>query len=183
MRELSLNILDIVQNSIKANASLIQISIEENFDTNTMTISIDDNGKGMTKEQLEEVTNPFFTTRTTRKVGLGIPFFKMAAEMTGGNFEINSTLGVGTTLKACFNSSNIDMTPLGDISDTVLIIVSSNTAIDFLYTRAFIKNEEIKSNSFDTREIKAVLGEEVSLNEPEVVLWMKEYLAENMSAE
>ena len=90
MRELSLNVLDIAQNSVSANASLIQIEVNENTSDDTLTIIITDNGKGMTHEQVEKVVNPFYTTRTTRRVGLGVPFFKMAAEMSGGSFSIKS---------------------------------------------------------------------------------------------
>ena len=104
MRELSLNVLDIAQNSVRAEASLIKIELKENTETNTLEISVSDDGKGMTPEQLERVRDPFFTTRTTRKVGMGIPLFRMAAEMTGGSFHIESTVGKGTKTSALFRA-------------------------------------------------------------------------------
>ena len=98
MRELSLNVLDIVQNSITAKASLIEIELIEDINDDILKINIFDNGKGMTEEQIKSVTDPFYTTRTTRKIGLGIPLFKMAAEMSGGTFKIESAVGVGTKI-------------------------------------------------------------------------------------
>ena len=100
MRELSLKVLDIAQNSITANASLITVEVIEDTVLHTLSIDIIDNGKGMSEEQLLSVRDPFFTTRTTRKVGMGIPLFKLAAEQTGGRFSINSALGKGTVVLA-----------------------------------------------------------------------------------
>lgn len=179
MRELSLNVMDIVQNSVKAKASLIEILLTEDFDKDRLTIEINDNGCGMSEEQVKTVTDPFFTTRTTRKVGMGVPLFKMAAEMTGGSFEISSKIGVGTKLCATFVPSSIDMTPVGNMTDTVLPLVTGNEEIDFLYARTRTKCEKTESFSLDTRELKATLGEDVPLNLPEVVLWIKEFLDEN----
>ena len=116
MRELSLNVMDIAQNSISAGASLITIRVEEDRPADTLSISVEDNGKGMSPETVQKVIDPFYTTRTTRSVGLGVPLFKMEAEMTGGSFQIDSQLGVGTTLTAVFKPSSVDMIPLGDIN-------------------------------------------------------------------
>ena len=107
MRELSLNILDIAQNSIVAGASLTEILVKEDTVKNELLIGIYDNGKGMTEEQVRNVQDPFFTTRTTRKVGMGIPLFKMAAEQTGGSFTITSQVGVGTKVEALFKTDSI----------------------------------------------------------------------------
>ena len=112
MPELSLNILDVTQNSVTAGANLIKINISASTADDRLTISISDNGCGMTEEQVKNVTDPFFTSRTTRKVGLGIPFFKMAAELTGGSFRIESKVGEGTTTTAVFGLSSIDRMPL-----------------------------------------------------------------------
>ena len=112
MRELSLNILDIAQNSISAGASLITIDVSESREEHLLTLTVSDNGCGMDEEQLQNVCDPFFTTRTTRKVGMGIPLFRLAAEQTGGSFEITSKKGVGTSTKAVFHSDSIDFTPL-----------------------------------------------------------------------
>lgn len=173
MQEISLNILDLVQNSIKAAATVIEISVCENSNEDKLTVEIKDNGRGMTREQLKKVTDPFFTTRTTRKVGLGVPLFKMAAEMTGGSFKIDSTIGKGTSLKGVFGLTHIDRMPLGDINETIKTLIYCNPLLDFVYKRT--KN----SNSFtlDTRELKSVLGD-VSLCEKEVVEWIDAFLTE-----
>ena len=173
MRELSLNILDIAQNSIVAGATLTEIVVEENTKENTLFIGIYDNGSGMTKEQVENVIDPFFTTRTTRKVGMGIPLFKMSAEQTGGSFSIESQKGVGTKVKALFKTDSIDFTPLGDIASTIVTIVSMNNDKEFLYRRILDGKEAV----FSTVEIKKNLGG-VPLSEPAVMNWTEEYLNE-----
>ncbi|MFR5069501.1 MAG: ATP-binding protein [Eubacteriales bacterium] len=119
MRELSLNVMDIVQNSISAGATVIKISVLE--EAQKLTIVVTDNGKGMSKEQVCKVIDPFFTTRTTRKVGMGIPLFKMEAEMTGGSFEIESDLNQGTKVTATFITTHLDMLPLGDINANCMV--------------------------------------------------------------
>ena len=175
MQELSLNILDIAQNSVVAGASLIEIMVEASGENNKMlTIIIKDNGKGMDSQTLENVTNPFFTSRTTRKVGLGIPLFKMAAEQTGGFFDITSEVGVGTQVKAVFDTSNIDCTPLGDVWDTVAILFQMNEDIDFIYTAKRGTEEFV----CDTRQLKEVM-EGAPLSDPMVVRWIKEFIEEN----
>ena len=173
MRELSLNILDIAQNSIAAGASLIKIEVAEDTAKHEMLISVSDNGCGMTPEQVSNVLDPFFTTRTTRKVGMGIPLFKLAAEQTGGRLRIESEKDKGTTTSALFRTDSIDFTPLGDVTSTVVILISMNTDRDFIYTRS--RNNE--SFSLNTAEMKEILGG-VPLNEPEVVEWMKDYINE-----
>lgn len=174
MRELSLNVLDIAQNSVRAEASLIKIELKENTETNTLEISVSDDGKGMTPEQLERVRDPFFTTRTTRKVGMGIPLFRMAAEMTGGSFHIESTVGKGTKTSALFRTDHLDFTPIGDMCSTVIMLITMNLHIDFVYVR------QINENSFtlDTRQLKEILGD-VPLNEPSITAWLKDYITEN----
>lgn len=180
MRELSLNVMDIAQNSISAGASLITITVEEDAELDELSISIGDNGRGMTPEQVEHVTDPFFTTRTTRSVGLGVPLFKMEAEMTGGRFSLESTLGVGTTTTAVFKPSSVDMIPLGDINGTVSMLVMMNPDLDFLYTRSYKPmGGERREFALDTRELRTVLGEDVPLNLPDVTGWVNEFLSEN----
>lgn len=174
MRELSLNILDIAQNSISAGASLITIEIAENTTEKTLFIGIYDNGKGMDEEQLRSVTDPFFTTRTTRKVGMGIPLFKMAAEQTGGGLQIKSELGVGTDVCATFKTDSVDFTPLGDVTATVQMLISMNTDRDFIYRRS-VDGREF---TLDTREIKEILGD-VPLDAYEVSQWLMEFINEN----
>ena len=176
MRELSLNVLDIVQNSITANANLIEIELIEEINNDILKINIFDNGKGMTDEQIKSVTDPFYTTRTTRKIGLGIPLFKMAAEMSGGSFKIESTVGVGTKIYTSYIHSSIDRMPVGNINETVSMLIRMNPDIDFVYTHTF--NE--KSYSLDTRELREQL-ENVPLDTPEVIDWINDYLTENDS--
>ncbi|MBO5944238.1 MAG: ATP-binding protein [Clostridia bacterium] len=174
MRELSLNILDIAQNSITANASLITVEITENTVEHTLLIGIYDNGKGMSEEQVKSVIDPFFTTRTTRKVGMGIPLFKMAAEQTGGGLEIKSELGVGTEIRATFKTDSVDFTPLGDVASTIQMLITMNTDRDFVYKHKVDDKEFV----CDTRELKAILGD-VPLDTYEVSQWILEFIKEN----
>ena len=178
MRELSLNVMDIAQNSIRAGASLTTIRVEESVPGETMAITVADNGCGMSEEQVKSVIDPFFTTRTTRKVGLGVPLFKMEAEMTGGSFNIDSTLGVGTTLTAVFKTSHVDMIPLGEIGAVMHLLITCNPEIDFLYIREKTNAAgEEKVLTLDTREFREQLGD-VPFSEPDVSEWIKEYIAE-----
>lgn len=174
MKELSLHILDIVQNSVAAGAKLITLDLIEDENTDLLEFSIKDDGCGMTEETLKKVTDPFTTGRTTRRVGLGIPLLKAAAELTGGGLELTSEPGVGTTVTARFVYDSIDRQPLGNMAETILGLITSYENIDFVYYHRV--NE--KKFTIDTREIKGILGE-VSLNEPEVVLWLSGFLNEN----
>jgi K+-sensing histidine kinase KdpD len=177
MPEISLNILDVAQNSVTAGAALTEISITVDRERDTLEVTIADNGRGMTAEQIQRVTDPFFTTRTTRKVGLGVPFLKMAAEFTGGSFHIESTPGVGTKLTAEFGLSHIDRMPLGDIAGTMTSLIGPNPDIDFIFRYS------VDANAFimDTREIRNIL-EGIPLSEPEVLAYIDEYVNENLDA-
>ncbi len=177
MKELSLHILDIVQNSVKANASLIQISIEEDTTADTLRITVADNGCGMDKDLLQRVRDPFTTTRTTRKVGMGIPLLEAAATGCGGNLDIQSQLGVGTTLYAVFGLSHIDRAPVGDMPGTMSVLVSGSPQIDFVYTHTV----DGASFTFDTREIRTAL-DGVPLDTPEVVSWIQAYVYEGLDS-
>ena len=170
MTEISLHILDIAQNSIKADAKLIEISVAEDIQKNILSVTIKDDGCGMSSEFLKDVTNPFRTTRTTRRVGLGISMFKSAAELTGGKFEICSEPGKGTELTAEFVYDSIDRQPLGDMVSTMITLINAKPDIDYLYIHSFNDNKF----EFDTRQIKSVLGEEISLCEPEILHWIEE---------
>ncbi len=174
MRELSLNILDIAQNSVAAGASRVEIEVREDTAERTLLIRISDNGCGMSEETLRRVQDPFYTTRTTRKVGMGIPLFKMAAEMTGGSFSIASEVGKGTVVTALFRTDSIDFTPLGDAESSVCALVTMNENINFVYRRRLDENEFV----FSSDEIKEVL-DGVPLNEPSVAKWIGEYLTEH----
>ena len=147
--------------------------MNENTKDKTLLIGIYDNGCGMTEEQVKSVIDPFFTTRTTRKVGMGIPLFKMSCEQTGGKFTIESEKGVGTKINALYKTDSIDFTPLGDIASTIVTIVSMNADKDFLYRRILDDREAI----FSTVEIKKIL-DGVPLSEPSVMNWIEEYLNE-----
>ncbi len=177
MKEISLNILDIAENSVKAKADLVQIILTETSDT--LTVNITDNGTGMTEEVLESVTNPFYTTRTTRKVGLGIPLFKFAAEQTGGKIEIESkhinkySEDHGTSVKAIFYKNHIDFTPLGDVISTITTLIQGHPDTDFLFRHTF----DGKEASLDTRELRDVL-EGIPLDSFEILMWIKENLEE-----
>lgn len=176
MPELSLNILDVTQNSVTAGASLIQISVTGDSASDRLTVQISDNGCGMTEEQVRNVTDPFFTSRKTRKVGLGIPFFKMAAELTGGSFQIESQVGVGTVTTAVFGLSSIDRMPLGNMADTMSVLIGPNPDIDFVLTM------ELDGRGFimDTRSFREILGPEIPLSEPQVLSYIEGYINENM---
>ncbi|MBQ4180066.1 MAG: sensor histidine kinase [Ruminococcus sp.] len=173
MRELSLNVMDVAQNSVRAQATLVFITVEDSDKNDSLTITIEDNGCGMTEEQVAQVIDPFFTTRTTRKVGLGVPLFKMSAEQTGGSFSIQSEVGRGTKTQASYVKSHVDMTPLGDINSTVSILIRCNPDIDFVFTHSFDNG----SFTLDTRELREVL-EGVSLDTPDVVEWIEQFLEE-----
>ncbi len=178
MKELSLNILDIAENSVKAGATLIKIAIDETSEIYNITIS--DDGCGMENAVVSQVTDPFFTTRTTRKVGLGIPLFKMEAELTGGVFEIDSKTVKdfpkehGTKITATFYKNHIDCTPLGDITATMVTLVQGHADIDFHYLHKFSD----RCVELDTRQLREVLGSDVPLCEYEVIKWIEEFLKE-----
>ncbi len=177
MKELSLNILDISENSVKAGASLIEITVTE--DSSLLTVSVKDNGCGMSEETIKSVINPFYTTRTTRSVGLGIPLLKLAAEQTGGNIEIHSRLDDGqcdehgTVITAYFFKNHIDFTPLGDVISTVTTLIQGHPEVDFV----FIHNNNELSVRLDTRDLRGVL-EDIPLNSYEVIIWIREFLEE-----
>lgn len=174
MEELSLHIMDIVQNSISAGAELIEVGVAEDIAADTLTITIDDNGCGMSEETVQKVCDPFTTGRTTRRVGLGIPLFKLAAEQTGGEFSITSKLGVGTKVRAVFGYSHIDRQPLGDMVSTMHQLITAHEEVDIVYTHSV----DGRVFRLDTREIKEILGG-VSLAENEVMAWLLDYLKEN----
>ena len=177
MKELSLNILDIAQNSIRARAMNVDIILKE--DVETLTITVSDNGCGMKADFLKRVTDPFSTTRTTRKVGLGLPFFKMEAEMTGGSLDITSKSEEehedhGTVVTARFFKNHIDYIPLGNIIDTVCTLIHGAEEVDFLFLHEYGE----RSVMLSTREMREMLGDEVPLSSPEVLAWAREYLTE-----
>ena len=177
MQELSMNVLDVAENSMRAQAENVTVRIEEDAGKDLLSIMIEDDGCGMTEEQVRQVTDPFFTTRTTRKVGLGVPLFKMAAEMADGEFSIDSTPGVGTKTFASFRLSHIDRMPLGDIASTMQLLICSHEDVNVMYTHIVNGNEFFVS----TAQLKEVL-EGVSLETPEIRIFIGDYLKENIEA-
>ena len=178
MKEISLNILDIAENSVKAKASLTEIYVTEERDTLTLTIK--DDGCGMDEATVKSVVDPFYTTRKTRKVGLGIPLLKLACEQTGGSLEISSSIesdGHGTTVRAVFFKNHIDFTPLGDVAASIVTLIQGHPDTDFLF-RHTTDNGEVE---LDTREIRAVL-EDVPLDTYEVICWIRDNLGEQYDA-
>ena len=178
MRDLSLHLLDLAQNSITAGASLVTIRLTLGEDR-MLTMELSDDGKGMSPELLARVTSPFATTRTTRKVGLGIPMMKENAEKAGGTFSLESEEGKGTTLTCSMDTGHIDCLPLGDLSGTLLSLMLTNPLFpDFLFEGRSPKGE----GSFDTREVRQALGSDIPFNEPSVAAWLKEALDEEINS-
>ena len=173
MRELSLNILDIAQNSLSAGAGLVTLTVDEDSGADSLTLRVEDDGRGMDADTLQRVRDPFYTTRTTRKVGMGIPLFRMAAEMTGGSLDIVSEPGKGTAVTASFSLSHIDRMPLGDMAGTVTALIRLNPGVDFVYRHTV----DGRSFEMDTSELRAQLGD-VPLSEPDVMEWIDGYLRE-----
>ena len=172
MKEIALHALDIIQNSLAAEASRLQITLDEAGDEITFTVA--DNGRGMSPALLARVSDPFTTTRTTRKMGLGIPLLRMAAEQTGGWVHLESALGAGTTLTARFHSNHIDCPPVGDMGETISLVLQGSPEIELRYTHRL--NGQLFF--FDTAQVRAQLGDGISLALPEVTLWIREYLQE-----
>jgi hypothetical protein len=177
MQELSLNILDITENSVRAQARLIQIKVVALPELDELRIEIEDDGKGMDEKTARGAMDPFYTTRTTRKVGLGLPYLKMNAELTEGGMKIYSAQGKGTRVSAVFGLRHIDRAPLGDMGQTVALLAGANPELDFVYTLEAVDEKFI----FDTREIKSVL-DDVSVSEPEVVAYMTSYINDGTKA-
>ena len=176
MREIALHLLDIVQNSVTAGAAHVDIRFDLGAD-GMLTMSVKDDGKGMSPELLERVRSPFVTTRTTRKVGLGIPLLQQNAMLSGGDVRLESEEGVGTLIQARFNTASIDCLPVGDLAETLAtIIMGSPDKPEFSLTCTGPNGEA----SFSTEEVRAVLGDEVSLAEPEVVQWIRQSLQEEI---
>jgi hypothetical protein len=175
MNDLSLHIIDIVQNSLSAEATLVSITVKELELLNLMEIEIADNGKGMTAKQLESLDDPFFTSRTTRRVGMGIPLFRDSAKQSGGDVVVSSEPGKGTTVRATFQLDHIDRPPLGDVANTVILMVSANPEKDFRFS--YVYND--KSYEFDTIEVKEVL-EGLPLNDPSVIRMLTDMVRANI---
>jgi anti-sigma regulatory factor (Ser/Thr protein kinase) len=173
MEDLSLHILDIAENSVNAGAQNINISILEDTSQDMLRIQISDDGRGMEAAVAGQVADPFYTTRTTRRVGLGLAFLNEAARATNGSMDVHSTPGKGTTVTATFQLGHIDCKPLGDIAATIVMLVAGNPDVRFVYHR------ERDGHSFvlDTGELKMKYPG-LNLNAPESLTFIREYIAE-----
>ncbi|MTI66710.1 MAG: ATP-binding protein [Firmicutes bacterium] len=175
MKELSLHILDLAENSIDAEAKLLKITIKELLKEDKLIIIIEDDGKGMDEDFLSKVTNPFVTTRKTRGVGFGLSLMKASSERCEGTFKIDSKKNVGTKLKASFKHSHIDRAPLGKIEETITTLINNNKDIDIVYRHIVNTNEFV----LDTRKVKEML-EDVDINNADILLWIRDYIKENL---
>ena len=175
MNDLSMHILDIVQNSISAGATLVTLTVDESPAEDLLTIVVGDNGRGMTPEQVSRLSDPFFTSRTTRKVGMGIPLLMDSARQSGGDVRIESEPGKGTEVTAVFGYSNIDRPPLGDVANALMLLVSSNPALDFLFTYRYNGEEYL----FDTVDVREILGDD-ALKDLTIIRNLEEMIKDNM---
>lgn len=176
MHEISLHILDLVENSTGAGASKVMVTLEEDSHRDELRLCIVDNGRGMDAGLVAKVTDPFVTSRTTRKVGLGLPLMDMTTRLCGGTLRIESTPGSGTTVESSWQLSHLDRPPLGNIAATVKAILVMNPDILFQYTHRV----DDRSFSLDSGEIRAALGD-LPLTQPDVLDWIDQYLKENLS--
>lgn len=172
MKDLSLHLLDVAKNSMTAGAENVSITLDEAHG-GWLTITIADDGRGMAPEFLAQVTDPFTTTRTTRKVGLGLPLLRLTAEQTGGSLDIASTVGVGTTVTARFDRRHLDCPPLGDMAGAVALLIQGNPDVELTYRHTTPRGEA----ALATAELREILGD-VPLSEPEVFAWIQDYLTE-----
>lgn len=176
MRELSLHILDVLENAVEAEATRITLTIDEDIARDRLTITVQDNGKGMTPETLARVLDPFFTTRQTRHVGLGLPLLAAAAERAGGGVQVSSEPGVGTTVTATFQLRHWDRAPLGDLAGTLLAVLLARARVDLVY----VHRVGAREFRLDTAELRRVLGD-VPFTEPSVRDWLRKYLREGIA--
>lgn len=174
MEDLSLHILDIVENSIEAGAHNVVITVGEDRANDLLTIEITDDGKGMKREIVDKVADPFYTTRTTRRVGLGLGLFQEAARIANGRMDIRSFPESGTKITATFQLSNIDRKPLGDMASTLVTLISGNPDVNFAYRH----ERDGEKLVVDTKDLRTRL-QGVSMNAPEVLAFIRSYIAEH----
>ncbi len=173
MRELALHVLDILQNAVEAGATQISLDIGEDDAGGLLTITIADNGRGMDAAALDRAANPFYTSRTTRHVGLGLPLWSAAAERAGGKMTIQSRPGAGTTVAASFQLRHPDRQPLGDIAATLLAFMLAQRPVELRYVHHSARG----TFAFNTAEIGATLAD-TPISHPAVRQWLSDYLAE-----
>jgi hypothetical protein len=176
MLELAAHILDIAENSVRADAKLIEIAINEDTANDFLSIEIIDDGHGMNQNEIKKVLDPFYTTKTVRRVGLGIPLLADAAQRSGGNLQLESTEGKGTTVKSTFCLSNVDRQPMGNIISTIIILIAGNSDVDFFYKH----RHNDRRFELDTRVIRKEI-EDVPINHPEILKYIRGVLEEGFS--
>ncbi len=174
MDDLSLHVLDIVENSIEAGATLVEIRIEEDRKKNSLKITVKDNGRGIDEEVLPRLNDPFFTTKA-KKTGLGISLLSQSAQEAGGSVEIDSLPGRGTEIVATFQLNHIDLKPMGDLAATLVTLIGGHPEVDFIFE--YKKNNRVYL--LDTREVKREL-EDVPINYPGVVKLLKGIIKEGI---
>ena len=172
-----MHILDVVENAIAAGARPIELTITEDLGTDLLTVRVVDDGRGMDSQALSRVRDPFFTTRTTRHVGLGIPLLAAAAERCAGGLTIESQVGGGTALVATFQHSHIDRAPLGDLPGTLNCVLMRDDALHVRYRHAIVDHGAERSFELDTAEFAEVLGD-VPRSLPAVREWLSQFVAE-----
>ncbi len=175
MLELAEHILDIAENSIRAGAGTVEIAINEDSAKDLLTIEINDNGSGMTKEEIKKVEDPFYTTKTVRRVGLGIPLLANAAKMAGGSLRLKSAKGKGTKLTATFALSHLDRQPMGNITTTMLTLIAGNSDVDFIYKH----RHNDRRFTLDTRQIRKEI-DDVRINHPEIIKYIRGVIDEGL---
>lgn len=176
MEDLSLHILDIVENAVAAKAHTIEVRIVEEPELNQLTMEVRDDGIGMTEEVRQKALDPFFTTRTTRRVGLGLAFLAQSAQEAGGTMEIESSPGKGTTIKATFQYGHIDRKPLGSMVETMTMLIIGNPDIDFHYSHANGKRVYTLRSEWLREKFK-----EQAWVSPEAIGWLKKHLREGLA--
>jgi len=176
MLELAAHILDIAENSVRAGARLIEINIEEDAAKDSLSIEIIDDGHGMNAEEIKNVLDPFYTTKTVRRVGLGIPLLADAAQRSGGNLQLKSREGKGTAVKSTFCISSVDRQPMGDIIGTIIILIAGNSDVDFFYKH----RHNDRRFELDTRVIRKEI-EDVAINHPEILKYIRGIIEEGLS--
>jgi len=176
VRELSLHILDVLENSVEAGATRVELLVEEDLRGDILRITVSDNGRGMSEDLVKRVLDPFVTSRKTRHVGLGLPLFAAAARRCNGDLHIQSNLGVGTTVIATFQHSHIDRAPLGDVAGTLLAVILSERPVDVCYKHTL----DGRTFELDTAEVRQELGE-VPLSHPLVREWLETTLRQGLA--
>ena len=175
MNDLSMHILDIIQNSLSAGASLIELDVREDVVNNLLTIIIKDNGKGMAPEQVAQVTDPFFTSRTTRRVGMGLSLYRQSAEQSGGTLKVESEVGTGTSVTATFGYDHVDRPPMGNLANTVVLMMSANPNHLFRFSYTYSD----KSYSINTQEINEIL-DGLPIHDAQIIKMIQQIIEENM---